>query len=191
MTETQFGNINDNASDSELNEEINGPILWFEIEKAIFNLKNNKSGGIDMIVNEHIKSSYRLPVMREILLKLFNIAFDTGTVPTDWSTGNIIPIYKKKWDVSDPANYRPITLLSCMSKLFTSVINNRLQLFSEKYEKISHCQAGFRKGFSTTDHIYVLHTLINLVQYRKKKNILWFYRFETCVRFNVERWAIL
>ena len=49
-----------------------------------------------MILNEHIKSTYRLPAMREIIIKLFNIVFDTGLIPADWSVGNIIPIYTQK-----------------------------------------------------------------------------------------------
>ena len=55
-----------------------------------------------------------------------------------------------------------------MGKLFTCIINNRLQTYSEN-EKISHCQAGFRKGFSTTDHIFVLYILLNLLNYKRKK----------------------
>ena len=65
--------------------------------------------------------------MRKILSKLFNIIFDLGLVPTQWSIGNIIPIYKQKGNKDDPANYRPITLLCCMGKLFKSIINSRLQ----------------------------------------------------------------
>ena len=107
--------------------------------------------------------------MKDILLKFFNIIFDSGIVPHDWPVGNIIPIYKQKGGPTDPENYRPITLLSCLGKLFTSIINNRLQLFIEKYDKISLNQAGFRKGFSTVDHIFALNMLINLIQNRRKK----------------------
>ena len=132
-------------------------------------MKNNKSCGLDEILNEHIKSCYNIPLIKNILLKYFNMIFDTGLVPAGWSIGSIIPIYKQKGNIDDPANYRPITLLSCMGKLFTCVINNRLQLFSENHDKIIHCQAGFRKRFSTADHIYALHTLIDLVQNKGKK----------------------
>ena len=51
--------------------------------------------------------------MKDILLKSFNIIFDSGMVPHGWSVGNIIPIYKQKWVLTDPANNRPITFLSC------------------------------------------------------------------------------
>ena len=74
--------------------------------------------------------------MNNILLKFFNIIFDSGVVPHDWSVGKIITIYKQKGDPTDPVNYRPITLLSCLGKLFTSILNNRLQVFTEKYDKI-------------------------------------------------------
>ena len=98
-----------NADDIEqFNEEINGPILWSEIEKAVRSLKNNKSSGLDEILNGHIKSSYNLPSMRNALLKIFNIVFDSGLVPTQWSIGDIIPIYKQKGNKDDAANYRPI-----------------------------------------------------------------------------------
>ena len=140
-----------------------------KIEKAVRSLKNNKSSGLDEILNEHIKSSYNLPSMRNVLLKIFNIVFDSGLVPTQWSIGNIIPIYKQKGNKDEAANYRPITLLSCMGKLFTRIINNRLQSFSESHDKITQCQAGFRKSFSTIDHIFALNTLINLAQNKRKK----------------------
>ena len=159
-----------NADDININilMKINGPILWTEIEKAVRSLKNNKSSGLDEILNEHIKSTYNLPSMRNVLLKIFNIVFDSKLVPTQWSIGIIIPIYKEKGNKGDAANYRQITLLSCMGKLFTCIINNRFKPFSESQDKITQCQAGFRKGFSTIDHIFALNTLVNLAQNKRR-----------------------
>ena len=106
------------------------------------------------ILNVHL--NFR-PCNNYILyVKLFNIVFDTGIVPEAWSLGKNIPIYKQKGEQNYPSNYRPITLLSCMGKLLTAVINNRLQAYSEEINKINECQAGFRKKFSTTDHIFAL-----------------------------------
>ena len=56
-----------------------------------------------------------------------------------------------------------------MGKLFTAVINNRLHAYSENHDKINDCQAGFRKKFSTTDHIFALHTLTNILQSGRRK----------------------
>ena len=56
---------------------------------------------------------------------LFNRILDTGKYPTLWSFGLIVPIHKKD-DRSKVENYRGITLLSALGKIFTSILNNRL-----------------------------------------------------------------
>lgn len=65
-------------------------------------------------------------------VKLFNIIFDKGIIPESWALGDILPIYRNKGDANLPENYRIITLLSCLGKLFTSVINNRLKAYAEE-----------------------------------------------------------
>ena len=123
-----------------------------------------------MILNEHIKYSFNLPQVQAVYVGLFNLVFGTAIAPEAWSIGKIIPIYKQKdGETEDPSNYRTITLLSCMGKLFTAVINTRLQCFSDKYDKIREYQAGFRKNFSKVDHIFALHTLITLSQRIRNK----------------------
>ena len=52
--------------------------------------------------------------------------------------------------------------LSCFGKLFTSILNNRLNNYLENMNIIAEKQAGFRKGYSTTDHIFNLKCLIDL-----------------------------
>ena len=107
--------------------------------------------------------------IQQLYVKLFNLVFDTGLIPEAWSIAKIIPVYRQKGETSDPSNYRPIKLLSCMGKLFTAIINKGLQTYSENHDKINACQAGFRKKFSTTDHIFALHTLINILQSGRRK----------------------
>ena len=77
-----------------------------------------------------------------------------------WSTGIIIPIHKSG-ERDDPNNYRGITLNSCISKLFTLLMNNRLTSFCVEKGLISYNQIGFRKGFRTSDHVFTLKTLID------------------------------
>ena len=146
----------DNAANTQNNEEINRCITSEEISSAVKSLKNNKSPGSDDILNEHIKCT--IHAMLPTYTKLFNLVFDTGIVPENWVLGNILSIYKNKGDKTLPENYRPITLLCCLGKLFTSIIINRLTAFAERYEKISHSQAGFRKGFSTIDNLFVIQS---------------------------------
>ena len=150
-----------------MNMDINKPITENEILTAVKNLKNNKSPGVDNILNEHIKST--IQIMLPIYTKLFNIIFDTGIVLESWSLGNILPIYKNKGDNKLPENYRPITLLSCFGKLFTAILNVRLTNYFEENEIIDSCQAGFRKGFSTTDNLFILQSLIEIAKTNKNK----------------------
>ena len=86
---------------------------------------------------------------------------NTGIVPYDWCVGIIQPLYKNKGLKNDPDNYRGITLLSCLGKLFTAAINDRLTLYLEGAGVIGEEQAGFIEGYSTVDHIFVLHSLID------------------------------
>ena len=111
-------------------DELNAAFTENELKKALKNLKNNKSTGPDDILNEQIKISF--PKMKDIYLKLFNIILETGTFPEEWAMGMIVPIFKNKGSKKDPNNYRGITLLSCMSKYFNSVLNNRLKTVAEK-----------------------------------------------------------
>ena len=69
----------------------------------------------------------------------------------------------------NPENYRAITLVSCLGKLFTAVLNERLNMFLSENEILSENQAGFRKCYSTNDHIFVLHSLFELLKLQKKK----------------------
>ena len=138
----------DNVNTEVLNEDITEE----EIMKAIQNLKNGKSSGIDEIMNEHIKNS--TGTLMPLYIKLFNKILNEGNLPDEWGIGLVIPLYKKKGDVKDPNNYRGITLLSCLGKLFTAILNNRLMDFMEDNKILRESQAGFRKSYSTIDHIF-------------------------------------
>jgi hypothetical protein len=175
-----FKNINSNEENSDditqeldlteinrINEEINSEITQDEIIKTIRTLKNGKSPGNDHILNEHIKSTAQ--IMVPIYTKLFNIIFNQGIIPEKWTEGNILPIYKNKGNTSLPENYRPITLLSCLGKLFTAILNNRLTKYTEENLIIKNCQAGFRKEHSTIDNLFVIQSLLDIFSSQKKK----------------------
>ena len=145
----------------------NSPITDNEISKCISKLKNSKAPGSDHILNEYIKITKEL--LLPIYTKLFNIVLTTGIIPEKWVEGLIMPIYKNKGDPLDPENYRPITLLSCLGKLFTAVLNERLTKYLDENIILLENQAGFRKHYSTSDHIFVLHALFELLKSQKKK----------------------
>jgi len=128
--------------------------LKANFKKALKNLKNNKSTGPDDILSKQIKTSFPKR-------KLFNIIFETRYFPEAWAMGMIVPIFINKGSKNDPNNYHGITLLSCMSKNFNFVLNNRIKMGAEKI--LSLIQAGFRPGFSTMDQAFTLLCICNNV----------------------------
>jgi len=99
---------------------------------------------------------------RNLLETLNNIWF-AGNFPPSWRTSTVIPIPKPAKDASDPNNYRPIALTSCLCKVMERIINNRLVWFLERNKLIAPLQCGFRKRCSTTDHFVRLESLEKLL----------------------------
>ena len=91
---------------------------------------------------------------------LFNEIYDTEIYPAQWCSWIIIPIYKKG-NREEPSNYRGITLTSAMSKLFTHMLNQRINDLSEESGILSQAQFAHKKGYNTTDAIFVLNTTLS------------------------------
>jgi hypothetical protein len=70
-------------------------------------------------------------------------------------------IYKGKGDKRDPDNYRGISLLSTLSKVYTGVLTRRLKDWLERRGVISEWKVGFRKGRRMVDNIFILRTTID------------------------------
>ena len=158
------------------NYNLNLYIQKDEIIKCIQKLKNNNSGGEDAIINEYIKTTSNQFI--EIYEKLFNLIFDTGFIPESWVVGNIIPIYKNKGDSNDPKNFRPITLVSCLGKLFTAILSERLSKYSDDFFVMHENQCGFRQGYCTVDNLFTLYSFFELLKRKKKKMYCAFIDFE-------------
>ena len=141
----------------ESNHDLNQNISTQEIEKIIMNAKNGKSSGIDNIPYEVLKFPSVIPVLRS----LFQLIFDTSIIPSLWRKAIIYPILKDpSCDRRIPMNYRGISLLSCISKLYSALINNRLTKYLEEDELLSDEQNGFRYGRSCEDHVFTLNSII-------------------------------
>ena len=141
------------------NEHLDAPVTKEEVRKITAKLKNNKSPGIDGIVNEYIK--YGIDKIANVLIAIFNLVLKAGIFPKSWLTGIIKPNYKNKGSKSDANNYRGITLVSCLGKVFSGLLNKRLSDFLEQNGVLNESQVGFRSGYSTVDHIFNLNLIIN------------------------------
>ena len=142
-------------------EVLDKEITIVEIKKVIKSMKNKKSCGFDNVSNEMIKCS--IETMSVILLKLFNHILYSEKFPTPWAEGYIHPLFKKG-EVLNPSNYRGITISSCLGKLFTKILSQRLCVFLEVNKVISINQIGFTPNKRTSDHILVLKTLVDLTK---------------------------
>lgn len=142
--------------------EIN-PVDEAEIITEIKRLKEEKSPGPDRITNEAIKIAGAYLV--NPLSHLFNLILNSAVTPKQWSESDIILLFKKG-DPKNIGNYRPISLLPSLYKLFSSIIEKRISTTLEKSQPIE--QAGFRKSYSTIDHIHSLELLVEKYQeYRR------------------------
>ena len=95
-----------------------------------------------------------------ILLDIFNSIWTSGTVPASWKEATVIPIPKPGKDNTDPNNYRPIALTSCVCKTLERMINKRLVWYLESNNILTEFQSGFRSQRSTNDHLIRLENFI-------------------------------
>lgn len=126
-----------------------------ELSTAIKALPVEKAPGSDNIPPEAIK--HGKPALLQPLHELLCLCWEEGGVPQDMRDASIVTIYKNKGDRSDCNNYRGISLLSIVGKVYARVLLNRLQLLADRVYPESQC--GFRTGRSTTDMIFSLRQL--------------------------------
>ena len=97
----------------------------------------------------------------DFLLYIFNLSWSSHSFPSIWKTSSIIFIHKMGKLLDSPASFRPISLTSCVSKLFERIILSRLLFFLESNSILSPRQAGSRPGRSTLDQILFLSPSIS------------------------------
>ena len=122
------------------------PVETAEVKNAITSLKNVKSNGSDGISSKIFKATSDL--IAEPLVYLINHSVSTGCFPSILKIGTIIPILKKD-DPDNIQNYRPITILSALSKVIERVVYVRIVNFLNKYSLLTENQFGFRAERST------------------------------------------
>ena len=110
---------------------------------------------------------YNLELILPLINSFFNRIFNSGDFPPSWGQSILVTLFKKG-DTNDPNNYRGISLLDVIGKIYTSIITRRITFFTNIYDKISESQAGFRQGYSTIDKALVLYSLVNKRLSKKK-----------------------
>ena len=122
-----------------------------KLSTAISNFSSSTASGPDQNAYPLLK---HLPEPAQLLLlSLFNRSWHSHTFPSCWKPTTIIPIHKPGKPTSSPSFFRPISLTSCISKLFERLILSRLTFHLESNHLLSTCRAGFRPGRSPLDQI--------------------------------------
>ena len=135
-------------------EDTEPDILKEEVATALKHLKEGKAAGFDGISAEEMKATGEIGI--DVIHKLCRQIWESEQIPNDWGKAVIVPIFKKK-DKLDCANYRGISLLSLVGKVFCSIIHSRMKKKTE--EILAESQAGFRPGRSTADQLFSLRQI--------------------------------
>ena len=130
-----------------------------QIAKAIQQLDPGKATGPDSISNVIIKAcgdslSYPLSL-------IFRKSLDTGVFPTAWKHANVTPVWKKKGDKSSVSNYRPISLISNISKILERIVYDQLFDFLNSRNLLNPRNSGFKKGDGCINQLLHLTKLIH------------------------------
>lgn len=106
------------------------------------------------------------------LTKLINLSLSTSKVPNDWKIANVIPLFKKG-DKNERNNYRPVSLLSCVSKILERVVFKHLFNYLRGKLLISEHQSGFQPGDSTINQLaYLYHEFSKALDEKKDVHII-------------------
>ena len=122
------------------------PVTTYDVKLVIRNLPNKNSTGLDEIPIKLVKecSNELAPILADII----NISVLLGTFPNCLKEAALIPIFKKGAN-ENIDNYRPIALLSVLSKIIEKVVANKIFEFLKINSILTNCQYGFRPGLST------------------------------------------
>jgi hypothetical protein len=176
MNESNFNSVSyEDIEHLENCDMLDCPFTVDEIAKTISSLKRHKSSDFENNVADFfIESNY---FIAPYLVTIFNCIYDSHTYPESWSKGVIVPIYKKG-DRFNPSNYRGITLINVIAKIFSLALRNRINKWCEQSKKFADEQFGFRDNHSTTDCIFILHSIIQNVLANNKKMYCAFIDYE-------------
>jgi CRISPR/Cas system-associated protein endoribonuclease Cas2 len=158
--------------------------MWFnqritkdEILLAIRKLKLRKAPGPDGLPGEFFKNA--LCAIVPFFLRFFNVLFEKGIYPENWTQSIMLPLYKKG-DPNNPSNYRGISLTDISGKIYGTIINRRIQNWVNENNITGECQAGFKKGYSTIDHMFTLLACVQKQLSLHRKLYVAFIDFEKC-----------
>ena len=153
-----------------------------EVYYHLSNLPSKTSSGPDKLSSILIK--ILAPSLTQPLTELYNYLFKHHYFPDEWKIARIVPVFKKG-DSSKVENYRPISVLNIISKIFEKIINSRITQYFETNLLFQDSQIGFRSNFSTSHHIvgYLndliaardakLYSISSFIDFKRAFDLVW------------------
>ena len=120
------------------------------ILKKISKIKPNKALGLDKIPGKLLKDT--AAVVTPFLNLIFNLSLAEGIFPSDWKNARVSPIYKSG-NRDECSNYRPISILSTISKIFEKIVFDQINEYFVSNAILTPYQSGFRRGYSTSSSL--------------------------------------
>ena len=117
-----------------------------EVEDCLRKLSDKTAAGsvgIDAKVLKHCATE-----LSPFFTQLFNQCLNTSEIPKEWKVAFLTPIFKNKGSKKDLSNYRPISVLSPLAKIFESLLSNQINSYFESNNIFNKAQFGFRKKLS-------------------------------------------
>ncbi len=156
------------------NAGLDNRITMIEVNRVLCRMKTGKAVGIDEIPLECLKNEQ----IKMFMVKMFNLCFDHGVLPSLWRKSVINPIPKDSTkDPRVPTNYRGIALACSMYKVYCGVLNQRIVKWAEVNNLIADEQNGFRQGRSTIDQLASLTSIIENRKLSRKHTFVTFVDF--------------
>lgn len=136
---------------------LNREVTAAEVERIVKKMKNRKAAGADGFVAELLKNGGESMIV--LLTMLIVTLFDCERVPKEWGQGDIAPLYKGG-SRREASNYRGITLISVLAKLYATVLEERVRDFMEETQGLCDEQGGFRRERGCPEQIFCLREIV-------------------------------
>ena len=132
-----------------------------QVSKILHSMISSKATCFDEIPAKYLKDGFS--VISKLLTHIINLSITTGSIPNDLKMARIVPLYKKN-SKTHVWNYRPISVLTVISKVFEKVVFMQLSDYLSEHRLLYEFQSGFRSSYSTDT------CLIHLTDYIKLEN---------------------